>query len=799
MDAPPDLTPRREFAAFALTLAALVALFLHESLLLGRVLSPADVVYAQPGFRQLKPDGFVPAHRLLMDPVLQVEPWLEYTRVELRSGRVPLWNPLVGGGAPHLANGQSAVFDPFHLIAYLGELPVAHAWMAAGRLEFAGLGMFLLARAWGLPRLGRWFAGLAYPFCGFLVVWLLYPPTASAVWLPWMLWAATRLLDDVSRPRVAALAALTAGSLLGGHVQTTAHNLLAVAAFVAWRASRATPLSWKPPTASLGAIVLGVALAGVQLLPHAAYLRRSPVWADREREHSGASLAPRPLDAACAALPLIYGSQRRGHPNLARALGVHNLNESAGGFAGLATLLWLAPLAWRSRRERPLVPFLAGMAFLSAAVAFAVPPFVQLAHLLPVLRVMDHRRLVHLTAFALVLLAAHALDRPAPASTSRRFRLVAWLAGVVLLLGALGVPVVAGSLRERALAHYRETSDPSVAVSRAERQLADLTGFLPPYLLLAAAQCGAIGWLAGRGDRRPGSLAAGLVLLDLFAFGFGHNPAIDPADHRPRSPLIDHLGRVAPPPLRVLAIGETLPPNMLMRYGLADIRNYDSVETSANLRAFESLYEPDRERGAHTSRRQVTWEGVLRAREALRQAAVAAVVGDTPPPPGAFSRVDVIDGCWIARLETPPRIGVFASPGEIRIDDPPPPDQAIVLPVTYDPGWRAETESRGPAQVVDREGFLAVRTTAGESRITLRYDPPEFRIGLALSLVASAATLAWLTLGARRHRGGAPSDQGWDARADDGESPSRPLKEGTQATDGPLLLRPLRAAPRRRH
>ena len=54
---------------------------------------------------------------------------------------------------------------------------------------------------------------------------------------------------------------------------------------------------------------------------------------------------PRLLDAVCTAAPYVYGSQRRGHPNLARALGVHNLNESAGGYAGLATLIWLAPLA----------------------------------------------------------------------------------------------------------------------------------------------------------------------------------------------------------------------------------------------------------------------------------------------------------------------------------------------------------------------------------------------------------------------------------------------------------------------
>ena len=64
-----------------------------------------------------------------------------------------MWNPFAGCGAPHLANGQSAVFDPFHLIAYLGSTPGAYAWIAAGRLFTAGLGMYLRAQT-NQPRVG---------------------------------------------------------------------------------------------------------------------------------------------------------------------------------------------------------------------------------------------------------------------------------------------------------------------------------------------------------------------------------------------------------------------------------------------------------------------------------------------------------------------------------------------------------------------------------------------------------------------------------------------------------------------
>ncbi len=181
---------RREVFAFGLCLAVCVSAFFYETLFLGKVLSPADVLFVSASFRGESVAEYEPANRLLMDPVLQFEPWLEFNRRMIRSGRLPLWNGSAGCGAPHLANGQSAVFDPFNLLAYFGPSAAgAIAWMAACRLWVAGLGMFLLARSWGLGAWGRWFAGLVYPFCGFLVLWLLYPVTNVAIWLPWLLLA----------------------------------------------------------------------------------------------------------------------------------------------------------------------------------------------------------------------------------------------------------------------------------------------------------------------------------------------------------------------------------------------------------------------------------------------------------------------------------------------------------------------------------------------------------------------------------------------------------------------------------
>ncbi len=45
-------------------------------------------------------------------PMLQFSPWWAQAWRTLQSGQLPLWNPLVGMGAPLLANYQSALLYP---------------------------------------------------------------------------------------------------------------------------------------------------------------------------------------------------------------------------------------------------------------------------------------------------------------------------------------------------------------------------------------------------------------------------------------------------------------------------------------------------------------------------------------------------------------------------------------------------------------------------------------------------------------------------------------------------------------
>ena len=76
----------------------------------------------------------------------------------------------------------------------------------------------------------------------------------------------------------------------------------------------------------------------------------------------GRSSRPRWLDARLHGDSLRLRQPTLGHPNLARALGVHNLNESAGGFAGLATADLAGSAGIRhARRGRSTWRFLVGM------------------------------------------------------------------------------------------------------------------------------------------------------------------------------------------------------------------------------------------------------------------------------------------------------------------------------------------------------------------------------------------------------------------------------------------------------
>ncbi|GAC1470754.1 MAG: hypothetical protein NVSMB9_16150 [Isosphaeraceae bacterium] len=357
-----------------------------------------------------------------------------------------------------------------------------------------------------------------------------------------------------------------------------------------------------------------------------------------------------------------------------------------------------------------------------------------------------------------------ALDLAWSRRTGRWWVSVCGAFSAACLLGGIHVNRAEPWLRERARHHYQNVAlstsgaDSQVYQRRAERQVAQALSHGPRVLLITGAEVAALAalaLLAHRGKIAWPRARLGLIVLtlgELLVFGRGLNPAIERDEDRPIVPVIARLRHEVGRSGRILGLGQELLPNIAMRYGLADPRNYDSVELKRALDWFSPLFEESK--APRSSRGTITWNGVRRARERLREACVVAVVAATPPPPELDAHVDRLGLAWVARLEAPPLVSLSSSQsgltasienGSIHAEFTCSHEDVLVVRQVADPGWRAELDGR-PAPITPYLGtFLSVRVGAGTHRVSLVYDPPEVRAACVVSLSATIAALFALT------------------------------------------------------
>jgi hypothetical protein len=197
-------------------------------------------------------------------PTLQFVPWRELAAVQLADGQFPLWNLLNGGGAPLLANYQSALLYPPNWVTFLLPAAWSMSVLAVLHLLAAGAGMTLLTRALGANVLGASAAGVAFALSGYMVARLgTYPIILAATWIPWMLWAAQRVLSAGRLRDAGWFSLFVAFGLLAGHAQTMWYAGLLVGLFSLWRVVQLRkPLRLLP--LALGGLV-ALAVSAVQL------------------------------------------------------------------------------------------------------------------------------------------------------------------------------------------------------------------------------------------------------------------------------------------------------------------------------------------------------------------------------------------------------------------------------------------------------------------------------------------------------------------------------------------------------
>lgn len=223
------------------------------------------------------------------DSATQFYPWYGYLGEQLRSLEIPGWNPFQFSGAPFAADPQSGwTYVPAMLVFGLLPLPIAAPVFLWLHLALAGVGIYVLARALGMPVAAAVVAGTAYELTGPVYGRSVCCPAAMevAVWTPWAL-AGTELAIRSGSPRSRLGGWVVAGFALSQSLaawlgQGSYYLLMVMAGFIAYRtlvapAGEVAALS-RIKTAALHGVAIGVigfGLGAAGLLPRLDYIARS--------------------------------------------------------------------------------------------------------------------------------------------------------------------------------------------------------------------------------------------------------------------------------------------------------------------------------------------------------------------------------------------------------------------------------------------------------------------------------------------------------------------------------------------
>lgn len=159
-------------ALFILVLTFL--LFFHKPLFLGKVFHQRDIL---PFFY----------------------PMVSFNKEAIQAGYIPLWNPYVLSGVPHLATLEPAVFHPVSFIFYFLSFPYGYTLLTALTYFLSSIFMYLLARHWGLSLEASLFSAIIFAYGGFTLSSISYLNILFPLsWLPLVIYFFEKARQDRS-------------------------------------------------------------------------------------------------------------------------------------------------------------------------------------------------------------------------------------------------------------------------------------------------------------------------------------------------------------------------------------------------------------------------------------------------------------------------------------------------------------------------------------------------------------------------------------------------------------------------
>jgi len=219
---------------------------------------------------------FQPNTLLAPDSLIPHASTLALDKLQADTGTYPLWQPWLFSGMPTVEAFSylsglyypNVVFNLFHTDSMV--LQLLH-------LAFAGLGVFLFLRQYGLTTLAASLGGAIFMLNPYMSAMLVHghgSQLMTVAYMPWMLWATLRLMQRGGLADAGVLALIAGFQLQRSHVQIAYYSwmlvlLLAVTLFISRRAS--PKQNFRIVSLLIVALGCGVAMSASIYLPASEY------------------------------------------------------------------------------------------------------------------------------------------------------------------------------------------------------------------------------------------------------------------------------------------------------------------------------------------------------------------------------------------------------------------------------------------------------------------------------------------------------------------------------------------------
>ena len=229
----------------------------------------------QSPWQEARSDGAIVAGDETSTPFIdRYYPWYAFINDSGTNKEMPLWNPYESFGAPFLALWRTRALSPFSLPIYFLPLHTGIGMAVFLKLLIAGLAAYYAARRFHFSPFYSILPALTFQMSGIFLVGHWHPASDVLPWFPLVLPSLQRLL--LGEYRIWPSVALLIGAMtLGGDPETIAVILLFLIILTVVYGLRTYTIKHLAGAliTLIFAILLGLTLAALQLIPYIEFLR----------------------------------------------------------------------------------------------------------------------------------------------------------------------------------------------------------------------------------------------------------------------------------------------------------------------------------------------------------------------------------------------------------------------------------------------------------------------------------------------------------------------------------------------